>query len=132
MKAMKTMQKIVLLAFIFICLNACTKGGTGGSASIIGKIQHHEKNIANARVFIKYDEKEFPGTDTTKYDAVVTADQQANYTFTGLKKGNYYLYAVGKDGVENGNPFDVFGGARIDINAKKEAVQFNVPVTEGD
>jgi hypothetical protein len=129
---MKTTKRILMLTFIFIYLNACTKGGTGGSASIIGKVQHHEKNIANARVFIKYNQKEFPGTDTTKYDAVVTADNQANYTFTSLKKGSYYLYAFGKDGVENGNPFDVFGGARIDINSKKETMQFNVPVTEGD
>jgi hypothetical protein len=129
---MKTIQRIVLLTFIFIYMNACTKGGKGGSATIMGKVQHHEKNIANARVFIKYNQKEFPGTDTAKYDAVVTADNQANYTFTGLKKGCYYLYAFGKDGVENGNPFDVFGGARADINSKKETLQFNVPVTEGD
>jgi hypothetical protein len=132
MKAMKTLQRIGLLTILFIFTNACTKAGKGGSASIIGKVQHHEKNIANARVFIKFDAKEFPGIDTTKYDEVVTADNQANYTFTGLKKGNYYLYAVGKDGVENGNPFDVFGGSRVDINSKKDAIQFNVPVTEGD
>jgi hypothetical protein len=129
---MKLSKRILILTLVLIYMNACTKGGTGGNATIIGKVQHHEKNIANARVFIKYDEKEFPGTDTAKYDAVVTADLQANYTFTGLKKGSYYLYSLGKDGVANGNPFDVFGGARIDINSKKATLQFNVPVTEGD
>jgi uncharacterized protein (DUF2141 family) len=129
---MKTTKIFILLILIFIFINACTKGGTGGSATITGKVLHHEKNIANARVFIKYDEKEFPGSDTTKYDDVVTSDQQANYSFIGLKKGRYYLYAIGKDGVANGNPLDVYGGVRADINSKKETLQFNVPVTEGD
>jgi hypothetical protein len=123
---------ISIMAAVFF-LNACTnKGGTGGDATIFGKVQHHEKNIPYARVFIKYNQKEFPGEDTTKYDAVVIADNQANYTIKGLKKGCYYLYAYGKDGVENGNPFAVFGGIRTDINAKKASVQQNVPVTEGD
>jgi hypothetical protein len=111
---------------------SCQKAGKGGDASIQGKVLHHEALIPNARIFIKYNTSNFPGTDTTKYDDKVQSDNQGNYKFEGLKKGKYFLYGVGKDGVANGNPFDVVGGARVDINSKKATVQFNVPVTEGD
>jgi uncharacterized GH25 family protein len=127
------MKKLVCLfsvASSMLFLSACSKAGKGGDASIQGKVLHHETIIPNARVFVKYDKTEFPGADTTKYDDVVNADNQGNYVFSGLKKGKYYLYGVGKDGVANGNPFDVFGGSRIDINSKTAVVQFNVPVTE--
>jgi hypothetical protein len=129
---MKSAVRIILIAFLPFILFACIKAGKGGDASILGKVLHHEVIIPNATVFIKYNASEFPGADTSKYDDKVKADNQGNYTFKDLKKGRYYLYGKGQDGVANGNPFDVFGGARLDINSKKQMVQFNVAVTEGD
>ncbi len=127
---MKNIVKLLILMVSLLWIVACRKAGKGGDASIEGKVLHHEALIPNARVFIKYDAAEFPGIDTLKYDDVAKADNLGNYTFSGLKRGKYFLYGVGKDGVANGNPFDVFGGSRIDINNKSGVNQFNVAVTE--
>jgi hypothetical protein len=124
-----TISVCATLVLVFV---SCRKAGKGGEASISGKVLHHETLMANARVFIKYNASEFPGADTTKYDDFVKADNLGNYTFKALKRGRYFLYGVGKEGVANGNPYDVVGGARVDINKKTENIQFNLSITEGD
>jgi hypothetical protein len=127
---MKTIFKLFIVSIITLVWSSCTKAGKGGAASIAGKVLHHDVIIPNARVFVKYNQSDFPGKDTTKYDDVVSADKQGNYQIRDLKKGKYYVYSVGLDGVANGNPFGVFGGLSVSINSKSEAVQLNIPVTE--
>jgi hypothetical protein len=127
---MKTIFKLFVMSILMLVWLSCTKAGKGGAASIAGKVLHHDVIIPNARVFIKYNQSDFPGKDTTKYDDIVSADKQGNYKMTDLKKGKYFIYAVGLDGVANGNPFSVFGGLSVSLNSKNEAAQLNIPVTE--
>ena len=73
------MKKLIII-FTLFGLTACTKNKLGGNATIKGTVFHHEKFIAFARVFIKFNAKEVPGSDTTLYDAKVIADASGNYS----------------------------------------------------
>ena len=100
--------------------------GLGGESSVSGKVVHHDDPIPNALVFIKFGAKEFPGSDSTVYDLSVIADQNGDYSITGLKKGDYYLYGTGFDAAINQA---VFGGIPISLG-KKEDLSSDLPVTE--
>ena len=94
-----------------------------------GKVVHHSKAIAGARVFIKFDAKEFPGKDTTLYDEKVLTDANGNFSFF-CYKGEYYLYGYGHD-LAIDPPFIVVGGVPLNIRSK-ETVDLQIAVTEGD
>ena len=74
-----------------------------------------------------YGTKEFPGTNTSQYNAAVLADTNSFYRFDGLKKGDYYLYAAGFDST---GPYQVSGGIPVKIRSKTEHKNTDVPVTE--
>jgi hypothetical protein len=120
---MKKITGISFLLFIFVC--GCKKNQLGGKAKVKGIVLHHEKLIPGARVFIKFNAKEFPGTDTTIYDSKVVADANGNYTIN-CYKGNYYLYGVGYD---DAILLDVYGGLAINVR-NNETINTNVAVTE--
>src|ERR1051325_2311460 len=107
-----------LLSSVF-CLVSCTKEGTGGKASIKGMVMHHDKMIPGATVYIKYGVKESPGSNVQYYDDHVAADGSGNYQFVDLKKGNYYLFAVGFD---SSITQTVTGGIPAVIKRKTETV----------
>jgi len=115
---------IFLLPFLF---SSCGKEGLGGEAVIKGYVKHHSAPIPNAVVYIKFGSKESPGSNTSSYDESVTADANAFYEITGLKKGDYYLYGVGMDTAISKA---VVGGIPVEIKKRKEVVQADVPVTE--
>ncbi|MBA3683007.1 MAG: hypothetical protein H0W73_17855 [Bacteroidetes bacterium] len=114
-----------LLLSLFLC--SCKKNELGGKAEIKGQVKHHTKVIANATVYIKFNAKEFPGTDVSLYNDKVTADANGNYTIK-CYKGDYYLYAVGTD-VDVPPPSIVKGGAPISVR-NKEVVEAELAVTE--
>ena len=120
------MKKIFSFLF-FALLFSCTKPGTGGKGSIKGAVKHHDKPIPGSVVYIKYGAKESPGTDVTYYDESANTDANANYEFPDLKKGAYYLFAIGFD-TAIGKP--VSGGVPVVIKSKTETVESNVLVTE--
>lgn len=120
---MKKSILIILFSFFFI---TCKKNQLGGTSTISGKVVHHSKAIPNATIFIKFDEKDFPGSDTTKYDDKVRADSEGNYTIK-CYKGNYYLYGYGKD--NSISPPYVVGGVYVKVR-KNENVKADVAVTE--
>ena len=129
MKSIFNFSKASIFLFIslaFFSITSCHKEGEGGKSSISGMVKHHEQPIPNCVVYIKYGATEFPGTDVSKYDASVTADADANYAFSSLRKGDYYLYGVGYD---NFISEIVTGGIAIKLKYNK-AVSSNVPVTE--
>jgi hypothetical protein len=97
----------------------------GGKSVIKGTVLHHSRFIANSRVFIKFNAKEFPGTDTTKYDAKVFADAAGNYSIK-CYKGDYYLFGFGFDDQLSLN---VKGGVGVHIR-NNESISIDVPVTE--
>lgn len=123
------MKKISLLALccILLLLSACKKNELGGKARIHGKVTHHSKKIPNARVFIKFNAKEFPGTDTSQYDAKVSADAEGQFSFN-CYKGDYYLYGVGFD-YDTPAPYIVDGGTPVRIRNKEE-LEIELAVTE--
>src|SRR4051812_48530064 len=114
----------LLLSLSFV---SCKKNELGGKAEIKGQVKHHTKVIANAIIYIKFNAKEFPGTDVSVYNDKVTADANGNYTIK-CYKGDYYLYAVGTD-LDVPPPSIVKGGAPISIR-NKEVVEAELAVTE--
>lgn len=120
------------LLVIVLCggcvLAACHKEGTGGKATITGHVQHHTTPIPSAIVYIKYGEKEFPGSDVSGYDDNTLASSgDGHYEFEELRKGDYYIYGVGYDSTISET---VRGGIPVKIKKKTETVEINVPVTE--
>ncbi|MBI4930543.1 MAG: carboxypeptidase regulatory-like domain-containing protein [Bacteroidetes bacterium] len=122
------MKKVYCLLLIVYCLLffSCHKEGPGGKATIKGVVKHNSVAIPGAAMYIKYGAKESPGTNVTYYDESVTSDAQANYKFADLRKGSYYLFAVGFDSLIIQT---VTGGIPIEIKSKTENVEADVPVT---
>jgi hypothetical protein len=127
---MKTILKITSVLLLILSLAACKKNGTGGKATLMGHVKHHSVHIPNAMVYIKYDAKEFPGSDVSVYDASVQASSgDGHYEFEGLRPGNYYVYGVGYDSTISEA---VFGGVAVKIkySDRKETLEVDVPVVE--
>ena len=117
--------------FVVISLQftACKKeAGIGGEASISGQIKHHDDVIPNATVYIKYGAMELPGTSPEDYDdKTIASANGANYSFTGLQRGHYYLFAKGDDPA---CACEVIGGVPIEITEKDQKIDSDVPITE--
>ncbi|PBQ33498.1 hypothetical protein CNR22_17520 [Sphingobacteriaceae bacterium] len=123
------MNKLFFLsALLIIGISfSCKKNQLGGKSTVSGVVAHHSKPIARATVFIKFNTKEFPGSDTTAYDDKIRADENGNYSFK-CYKGDYYLYGFGYDfGIDP--PYTVVGGVPVHIR-NKEDLEINVAVTE--
>ena len=122
------MKKIILPLLISSLLFSCGKEGPGGKSSIQGSVKHHSQLIPGAVVYIKYGAKESPGSNVTYYDASANADANAHYEFVDMKKGDYYLFAIGFDSTI---VMTVSGGIPVEIKTKKSStVTADVPVTE--
>jgi hypothetical protein len=125
------MKKIILLIIIslFVGISSCKKNQLDGTATITGTVRHHAKLITNATVFIKFKATEFPGSDTTQYDAKVKTDANGKYSIK-CYKGEYYLFGSGYD-FSIPAPYHVVGGAPVKIR-NKENLTIDLAVTEGD
>lgn len=129
MRFFSKFYKITLFSISVISLfafSSCYKEGSGGKSIVNGYVSHHSHRVANAIVYIKYDAVEFPGTDISKYDASVSADASAHYELKDLRKGDYYLYAVGYD---NAIMETVTGGIGIQLKYNK-TTSSDIPVME--
>lgn len=124
---MKKIVSLVLIISIFSIFSSCKKNQTGGKASLKGTVKHHEKPIADAFVYIKFNSTEFPGDNYKNYDTYVEADASGNFTIP-LYKGSYYIYAVGRD-LDIPSPFEVKGGFSFSIRNKENLVK-DIAVTE--
>ncbi|MCE9537856.1 MAG: hypothetical protein K8R85_01380 [Bacteroidetes bacterium] len=109
-----------------LILSSCHKEGNGGKSSVNGYVSHHGHKIGNSIVYIKYGAVEFPGADVTKYEASVTADVDGRYEFKNLRKGLYFLYAVGYDNLIMET---VTGGTGVKLKYNK-AETTDIPVIE--
>lgn len=118
---------VYILLFIGLAFFSCKKNNVGGNAEIKGVVKHHAKIIGGATIYIKFNAKEFPGTDVSVYDATVNADANGNYSIK-CYKGDYYLYSVGQD-LDVPPPSIVKGGVPVSIR-NKEVVEIDLPVTE--
>jgi hypothetical protein len=115
---------VLLIAVAF--LGGCKKEGIGGNSEVSFHVKHHSTTIPFAKVYIKYDSKEFPGTDVTVYDDSTTTDAAAHGHFHDLVKGDYYLYGVGYD---SSISQVVKGGVPVNLKTNEE-LEVDVPVTE--
>lgn len=108
-----------------LTFTTCKKNQLGGKSHIKGTVVHHSRYLPNARVFIKFNATEFPGKDTTVYDAKVWTDDKGNYSIT-CYQGNYYLYGFAYDDqfVKN-----VSGGIPVKIR-NNESLNLDVAVAE--
>jgi hypothetical protein len=125
---MKPALSITVVATLF-CLVSCVKEGPGGKSSVSVSVQHHGKNIPGSTVYIKYNAKDSPGTDVSKYDAqekLDTGHLADHVHFEELQRGDYYLYAVGYDSAISQT---VRGGLHVRLG-KAEEKEVTVPVTE--
>ncbi len=123
------MKKIIYIKILFIILFlGCKKNQLGGKSTISGVIKHHTKTIASATVFIKFNAKDLPGTDTTLFDTKVRADADGNYIIK-CYKGNYFLYAYGYDSQVVTNNGRVTGGSAVSVR-NNEKVIIDLGVTE--
>jgi hypothetical protein len=120
------MRRIILGIIVLVISFSCKKNQLGGNSTVLGKVFHHSKAIAGASVYIKFNAKEFPGTDVSVYDSKVLADKDGNYSFT-CYKGDYYLYGVGID--NQSPPLPVFGGTPLHIRSN-ESITIDIAVTE--
>ncbi len=108
-------------------------GGKGGSSTIYAIPRHHSKNIDSCTIYIKYNTNDLPSPNfsASQYDdsmKCVKVNGDPTATFSGLKKGKYYLYGIGYDPsisskVEAGKPVTVSTDGTMTVV---------VPVTEGD
>jgi hypothetical protein len=126
MKNFKISFAFVAVMFMALIFASCTKEGFDGDSTITGKVAHHGERISEASVFIKFGGKELPGTLTSDFDASVVADTSGTYTFSNLKKGDYYLYGVGFDSTINES---VRGGIAVTLE-KDQVLTQEVAVTE--
>lgn len=99
--------------------------GKGGNATLKITPMHHDDVIDSATVFIKYNAQELP-TSYDEHADVVMENGVAIATFSGLKKGQYYIYAEGWDHHINEK---VIGGIPYTIT-EESTLEINVPVTE--
>ncbi len=127
-----SLKHVITLSLLSIVLFSCERNkdevaGKGGSATLKVTPQHHGDDISNSKVKLKYNTQELPAS----FDEEVTTVQENGKpvaTFTGLKKGNYYVYSTGYD---SSIGQDVAGG--IPYTIKEENTQnITVPVTEAD
>lgn len=105
---------VYLLGFAIILLASCQKTpGPGGKAIINVHVMDGNMNVAGTEIKIKYGANSYPGATAT-YDDVIIGDYAGKNKFTGLKRGDYYLYTSYTD---NSGVLQE-GGAYVKINNK--------------
>jgi hypothetical protein len=128
----KYFKSTILILLVAASLASCEReepvsvGGKGGNATLNVTPQHHSKNIDSCMVYIKYNTLDKP---TSAYDdsaKCVIVNGKPVASFSGLKKGNYYLFGFGWDPAIVMN---VKGGAPKQIT-EETVISYNLAVTE--
>jgi hypothetical protein len=123
---------LICLMFVFVVSN-CKKAGSGGKAEVAVFVKHHERLIPAAMVYVKYNAKEFPGADVSKYDLSAVCgnigEARGHTHIKDLRYGYYYFYSVGYDSAISQT---VTGGIALHIkySERKKEIDLDVPVTE--
>ena len=127
---MRTVTALLLLVFS-LTLSSCGKkslAGLGGQAVLKLYAKHHSAPIDSITFYIKFNATDAPSNN--QYDlvqkAVVYGTGNSYATVSGLKKGDYYVYAYGWDPSISEA---VSGGIPYVISSETEQ-NVTVPVTE--
>jgi hypothetical protein len=127
---MKNMKKIVLLASFSLLLFSCNKGpGTGGIATITGKVNVEDYDQSFSTLWAEYDGADRDvyiqyGENETYNDKVKTGPTGI-FKFTGLLKGDYTIYTYSKDSSLQSPSGEISYSVDVTITEKKEV--FTVP-----
>ncbi len=126
---MKIGLSTLSIALVFLMILGCRKkdtAGTGGDYTLVVSMKHHTLAVDTGKVYIKYNASDAPASlDVYEASTVLTDDNNvgaAQAVFSGLKKGEYYLYGNGWDKtifstVEGGLPYEITSGDKtMDIN----------------
>lgn len=92
----------LLLFAISLSFFSCNKDPEtvpAGRVRVLVTVSHHGYPIANAVIFRKNGTMDFPGHDTTLYDARYVTDSQGKFTITPIASGDQQMviYAKGID-----------------------------------
>lgn len=129
LSTMRTLYNVIGLSLGILLISSCVRknetiepaappqGGKGGHVTLAVTAQHHEKNLTDARIFIKYASTTAPA-DTMGYDEardVGVVNGRPGVVFDSLKQGDYYIFALGQDDSVIGNRFNLYGGATYKV-----------------
>src|SRR5258705_9626382 len=109
------------------------EGGTGGNLTLKIYLKHHEHTLTNLKnyrdtVYVKYNVREFPGSNPSIYDATFIGEYQEDHVLvSNLKCGQYYLFAVG---MESTHFVRVYGGIPFTTLQNDGEVNVTIPVSE--
>lgn len=123
------------LTFLLLLLSipGCRKDKKSAPADVEVYVKHHGALIPSAKVYVKSNAEEFPGTTPSLYDDSATTggvgDASGQAHFEDLTAGSYYFYATGYDSTIMD---DVMGGISLTIEEKeeKQELTLDIPVTE--
>ena len=116
---MKKLYYTLIVLMIAGLFTSCSEEvGLDTGATIKGVVTYVDGNAAGAFVYIKYDAT----AATAEYDQVTVADENGNYHFEGLNRGDYYLDATftTSQGVEFDSP-----GYVVTVGAKDSEININ-------
>jgi hypothetical protein len=125
------------LAIVFL-LSSCKKedkctGGSGGNLTLKVFMQHIDHAVVNLKnyrdtVYIKYNTKEYPGSDISKYDATIIGEWPGDFvSIPNLQCGDYFIYGVGFESVHS---YRVTGGIPFSTELKDGELSVTIPVSE--
>lgn len=119
---------IAAIASLTLTIASCKKNEDGGKAEIHALIYHGSTEVRNADLYVKFGATSAPSDPTSDYDLKLKGESGDNHVhIEELRRGDYYLYAVGKDTVTNQT---VKGGTHVEIKWKerKKLIEADVQV----
>ena len=130
MKVGLSALSIVLIFFLILGCRKKETAGTGGEYSLVLTVRHHSLPIDSGKVYIKYNAVDAPASLDLYEDSKAILENEngvTQVTFSGLQKGEYYLYGTGWDPsifkvVKGGLPYEIKNG--------EKTINLNLQVTE--
>lgn len=123
---------LAITGLLPFAVSSCTKtkctGGDGGSLTVVAFPKHHGGDTKPLWAFVKFNTKDFPGTNPANYDLQIAGDTSENHIeLENLKCGDYYIYEIAIDPAINDT---VVGGVPFSTEETSGEVNVTVAVTE--
>lgn len=124
---------ISALGLLLLAVTSCKKdekpvGGKGGNATLNITTKHHSIFVPDTKIYIKYNTLEKPAGSFDDSVTTTWTNDKPLGSFSGLKKGDYYIYGTGYD---TAVAREVVGGQGYTIE-NENAQEITLYITEGD